>query len=557
MEERETWSSEASPGVADASGRSGSSVDSAAVAGGDEGALREILRVAVPAVVTMTSYTVMQFVDKLIVKELGSEEFVGVGNGGIAAFVPAAALMGGLGVINTYVSQNLGAGKPREGAAYAWNGLWLCLVSWALVLLPFALFLPEIFEGMRGAFGLDEPPGRVTEYEALYGRVLLCGMVFMLMARALGHYFYGIHRPAVVMVAAVVSNAVNVVLCYGLVLGELGMPQLGVLGAAISTVVGGLIELLIPLGLFVSKRVDRELGTRARPKPSWRHVKDLLRIGWPAGLMGGSEVMCWYIFLTGFLPAYDTEASGPVNAHAGLAALQYMHLSFMPAVGISIAMTSVVGKQVGAGRFDLARKRTWQGLGVTVAYMMMCATVFVVFRHSLMGVFIGGVGVETAEEAGGVAELVAGGAAEGTASGSELIVSYTAEQAAAIAEIGAMLLILAAAFQLFDAVAISLSGALRGAGDTVWPGIVTVILSWSLIVGGGWVTVKFFKEWGSIGPWLGATAFLMGLAVAFGWRFLSGRWERFAVAGPGERDREAALAASVHEAEAEAGVGTL
>jgi MATE family multidrug resistance protein len=438
-------------------------------------------------------------------------------------------------VVNTYVSQHLGAGKPREGAAYAWNGLWLCVVAWVLVLLPAAAALPWVFEAMRGVLGLGTPPGRVTEFEVEYGRILLVGMLFMLLARSIGHFFYGVHRPTVVMVSAIAANLVNVVLCYGLVLGEFGLPAMGVAGAALSTGIGGLVEFLIPMGLFLSRRYAERYATRTGWAFSWFHVKGLLRIGWPAGAMTGNEVLCWWIFLSGFLPSYDTEATGPLNAHAGQVALQYMHLSFMPAVGMSIALTSVVGKQVGAGRLVEARRRTWQGLALTVGYMSVCALCFVVFREPMVRLFVAEPGA--ASSGGGVA--------------------YTAGQVERIVEIGSVVLIIAACFQLFDGVAIALSGALRGAGDTVWPGVATLVFSWTFIVGGGWAMVSFAPGFGSYGPWLGATAFLVALAGAFMWRFLSGAWERFAVVERrgDEAERAEAVERGVLEAEAEAGAG--
>ena len=59
-------------------------------------------------------------------------------------------------------------------------------------------------------------------------------------------------------------------------------------------------------------------------------------------------------------------------------------------------------------------------------------------------------------------------------------------------------------FKQIDALGIVYSGALRGAGDTVWPGIVTAVYSWVFIVGGGWIAVTYFEELGSIGPWIAA-----------------------------------------------------
>lgn len=77
--------------------------------------LGEVWAIAWPTVLTMTSYTVMQFIDKLMVAQVGALEVAAQGNGGIWTFTPMAFGLGVLTVINTYVSQNLGAGQPEKG----------------------------------------------------------------------------------------------------------------------------------------------------------------------------------------------------------------------------------------------------------------------------------------------------------------------------------------------------------------------------------------------------------------------------------------------------------
>ena len=79
-------------------------------------ALREMLLVAAPTVATMVSYTLAQFVDGLMVSRLGDGALAAQGNGGIIAFVPISILTGIFGVINTYVSQNFGAGRPERSS---------------------------------------------------------------------------------------------------------------------------------------------------------------------------------------------------------------------------------------------------------------------------------------------------------------------------------------------------------------------------------------------------------------------------------------------------------
>ena len=98
--------------------------------------LREVWSIAWPTVLTMTSYTVMQFADKLMVAQVGPLELAAQGNGGIWAFTPIAFAFGILTVVNTYVSQNLGAGTPENGPKYAWAAIWLSVALWIGLMLP-------------------------------------------------------------------------------------------------------------------------------------------------------------------------------------------------------------------------------------------------------------------------------------------------------------------------------------------------------------------------------------------------------------------------------------
>ena len=471
----------------------------------DGGAIAEMLHVAAPAVGTMLSYTVMQFVDLLIVSHIGGDAIAAVGNAGVAAFLPAAAMFGVVGVINTFVSQNLGAGTPERGSSYAWNGLWLTVAVWAVVLIPFALCFAQVQALMRSVMGL-EIADSIAHMEVQYGRILVFGMVLTIAARGLSHFFYGVHRPWMVMVAAVVGNAVNVPLTWALVTGAWGAPELGVAGAAIGTVIGSGVEFALLFAMFLSPGFNSAFKTRSAWRVSGKAMGDIWRIGWPAGLMFGNEILCWWVFMSGLIAHF-----GVVHNTAGFIVLRYMHVSFMPAVGLSMAVTAVVGKYIGRGRHDLAAKRIRLGLGIGLVYMGTCALAMNVFREPAIRLFATWLPIEDTSGADGfsVDELVS---------------------------LGSGLLILAAAFQLFDALAIILTGALRGAGDTLFPGIVTVILSWVLIVGLGAVLKEQAPGLGSYGPWIGAASYIIVLSVVMLGRYWSGAWRRIDLLGAAASD---------------------
>lgn len=448
-----------------------------------ENALWEMVKLATPTVASMVSFTLMQFVDGLMVTRISPADPVYLaaqGNGSVWSFAPMSIVIGMLGVVNTYVAQNLGAGTPQRGSAYAWTALWLALFAWLGALVPFALVLPSIFNGMG-----HEP--RLVELETAYAQILLLGGFFTLASRGLSQYFYGMHRPLIVFIATVAGNLVNLGCNWVLIYGNLGAPALGVQGAAYATLIGTFVEFLIPLCVFLGPAWHARYATRAAWRPSFAHLRDILRIGWPPAMMFGNELICWAYFMTRLQGQF-----GPEQNSAGWIALRYMHLSFMPAVGMSFACTAIVGKCLGAGRPDLARSRARIGVGVAMAYMGLCALAFIAFRHDLVALFIPA--------------------------------DMPTDRAEIIHSIGARIMIVAAVFQLFDALGITLVGVLRGAGDTVWPGLATVALAWTFIVGGGSAAVALAPQWGVLGPWSAAGAYIIVLGLTLAWRFRSGRW---------------------------------
>ncbi len=457
-------------------------------------ALAEVWRIAWPTVLTMTSYTVMQFFDKLMVAQVGPTEVAAQGNGGIWAFSAIAFALGVLTVINTFVAQNLGAGKPERGVTYAWAGLWLSVAIWVGLLIPWALFLPVLFRLM----GHD---ARLLELETDYAQIATIGALVLLANKTLSHYFFGMHRPKVIAVAAIAGNLVNVVGNYALIYGEAGLPSLGlpgvpgapalgVLGAAVATVIGTLVELVIPLAIFLGRDLNARYGTRAAWRPDFQAMRDILRLGWPASIQWGNELVCWSIFMAVLVGRFGED-----HMTAGWAALSFMHLSFMPAVGFSVAVSSLVGRYIGAGLPDVAVARARLGVAVSMVYMTSCAALFVIFRTELIGSFVGG-------------PLV------------------TPEQSARIIAIGAQLMIVAAIFQTADALGVVYTGALRGAGDTVWPGVVTVVLSWTFIVGLGAALIWLAPGLESLGPWIGSAVYIILYGVIMTLRFEGGHWRR-------------------------------
>ncbi len=452
----------------------------------DPSPLRELIRIAAPSVVATTSYTVMQFVDKWMVSHIGPDPvYVGAqGSGGLAAWIPVSIAYGTLAIISTFVAQNLGAGKPERGPAYAWNALWLAVGAW-LLLLPYGFALPWLFRTM----GYD---AQRVALASEYGQIMVFGSILTIATRGMGHFFYGMQRPRVVMAASLVGNIVNFGFNWLLVFGHLGFPALGVRGSAIATLIGTSVEAIIPAAMFLGPRLNAVLQTRSQWRPSFQHMKEILSLGWPAGAMFGSEMICWGFFMLYLIGGQGAEANT-----AGFIAQQWMSMSFMPAVGLSYAVSATVGKYMGMKRPDLAAQRAMVGLKVGMVYMGLCGLVFVLMRTELVEVFMPS---DTPPEA-----------------------------RARVLALGGQFLIATAAFQLFDAMAMVMGGALRGAGDTHFLGIATVVLSWGVLVGGGLAITTWAPGLGAVGPWIAAASYIAILAVVSFARYLGGAWRRLSV----------------------------
>ena len=444
--------------------------------------LGEVVRLAVPMVLSSLSYTIMQFVDGWMVSKVSEEAMSAQFFGGLMSFVPVSFFMGILLCVSTFASQNLGARRPGQPAMYGWQGLW---VAWAAAaLLALAIWpAPRIL----GLFGHE--PG-LLRLETQYFRILTGGAFFGLSARALASWFVGIHRPGITLVAGIAANLVNIAGNWVLIYGHLGFPAMGLAGAGIATVVGMAVEALILAWVFVRGPVAREFGVRRQLCVRWAAVRELLRVGSPAGAMFCGDVLMWAIFMGRIVGSFGT-------AHLAAAAIlnRYWHLCFMPAIGVSAAVTAIVGRYCGAGRPQLAWRRAHAGWLLVEAYMVSMGLAIWLARDPLVAVFN--------DAADPVVQSIA---------------------------TRAVIFILLC--QAFDAMNVIFIGALRGAGDTLWPGAIQIVLAYVVGLGGAFLVAWARPEWESFGPWAAVSGYVMLLGCLMWGRFLRGRWREIRIVEP-------------------------
>jgi MATE family multidrug resistance protein len=207
----------------------------------------------------------------------------------------------------------------------------------------------------------------------------------------------------------------------------------------------------------------------------------LLKIGVPSGIQIVAEVLAWSLFSIFVMASFGTSTMA-----ANTFMFRYMAVSFMPAFGISMAVTALVGRYLGMGREDVARQRADLGFVIAATAMLSCGLLFFLGRNVLMGLF-----------------------------------THDPETL----RIGAMLLVFAAVYQFFDAMYIIYNGALRGAGDTLVPALTTAGLCWGMTVFGGYLIARWKPQWGPAGPWSIGSLYGMILGTFMLLRFRRGRWK--------------------------------
>ena len=458
----------------------------------------EVLKLSWPASLALMNTQIIRFVDGYMVSHVSHEAFAAQFGGGMLAFAPEAFAMGVLSVVSTYVSQNFGAGRFRRAGQYAWAGIFMSLAMAAMM----ALFVPLA----GGVFSAMKHAPEVQGLEAMYFRYMILAAFLTLPTRVLEQFFYGIHRSRVVLAGTLISNVVNVVANYVLIFGHFGFPAMGLEGAALGSVISWAVQLVFVACMFVAGAQRRVYGTHMPQAVRAGQCKELLRIGWPAGVQFSNDIFCWGLFTTVLVGTFF----GDLHMAATTTVMRYLGLSFMPAAGIGLAVTALVGKHIGRSDPDAARRCVRTGVVIAVAYMSACGLAFWLFRYPMIRFLLANV----PSGPGSAPENI------------DLVVAFAAS-----------VMICAAIFQPLDAVCIVYTGALRGAGDTHWPMVATLVMNWSIVIGGGCLMVWLLPQWGSVGPWITASAFVILLGVVMAWRFESGAWRKIDLLGRTDRQQ--------------------
>jgi len=430
-----------------------------------------VILLAFPVVLTQLSTSLMGVVDSAMVGRIGATELAAVGFGGIWLWTLFSILYGTASGIQTFVSQADGAGDPESCGPWVWQGLY--------ALMPAGIALIAILSWLlEPALALLGPSEEMRDLTADYIQTRLIGELGFVAVMAINSFYRGLGDTRTPLYITLIANAVNVVLDYGLIFGELGLPRWGVAGAGVATTLAQWSNAIVLLVIFQR----RSIAKRCKTRPVALNGGRIRRLLWTGAPIGGQ----WFIGMLSF-SAFTTLVArmGDASMAASQAFVMLLSLSFMQAVGVSIATAILVGRYIGAEN-PIAAIRTFRSsilLGISLA--LVIAIAFVTIPIPLLRIF-----------------------------------SDDPE----VLALGRPLLLLGALFQLADAVAIISEGALRGAGDTRWPFVIETAMGWGVLVPLAYY-VGVTLDHGLTGAWLASLLHITVLATLLFLRFRSNTWQ--------------------------------
>jgi len=315
-----------------------------------------------------------------------------------------------------------------------------------------------------------------------YFSICMAGSLFPVLSAALTGWLCGIGRTVTVTYVTFISLAVNALLAWGLVLGEWGLPRMGISGAALATVSAQLISAAMFSLLFVKAGGFSNPGCR---RLNWPELRRFLSLAAPLGLRISGELAAWTLFLV------FVGRLGTVELAASSIAFRINGTAFFPALGLGQAAGILVGHARGAGKDEDVPAIAWQSLLVCEVWMVSMALLFAVASAPLVAIFAG-----------------------------------SGPDASLIVDAGSLIMKFVALYCIFDAANVVIGCVLASAGDTRWlaRAFITYSFIFLLIL---WLIDLFIPglmiEWGL------AVLFVFATAIIWTNRFRSGAWREIKV----------------------------
>ncbi|MDE1938796.1 MAG: MATE family efflux transporter [Alphaproteobacteria bacterium] len=431
--------------------------------------IRELLRLALPLVITQLAQMAVMTTDVIMLGRLSERALAGAALGNTVFFFAWLIGLGPTAAISPMIAHILGA-RPNDRAgvrAVTRMGFWAVLVL-SLPLATFLLFTKEILLMLAQQPALADAAGRFV-------MPLCLGLPFSLGFQVLRNYATALGKPNTSLLVMLLTIAFNALGDYALIFGHFGLPRLGLVGSGIASAGSYTFSCLAMIAVVFGTPVLRKYRIFHRfTKPDWSKFAELFHLGMPIGLTMIFEAMLFNA-ATLLMGTFGTES---VAAHQ--IAINVASITFMVPLGIALASTVRVGLSAGAGDRVGVRRAGTAAILVSATFMCLSGAMIAVFPYQIARLYF-------SADAGAIALTV-------------------------------VFLRVAAAFQIFDGIQVTAALTLRGLKDAHMPMWIAGACYW---LAGFPVCVGLGIGLGfkGLGVWIGLAFALFMAAICMCWRF--------------------------------------
>jgi len=433
------------------------------------------LKLATPVMLGMLGHTFVSLVDNIMVGQLGSAELAAVSLGNSFIFIAMSLGIGFSTAITPLIAEADSGDNFAKGKSSFKHGLFLCIVLSVLLFLLILLSKPLMY--------LMDQPEEVVVLAIPYLDLVAFSLIPLIIFQAFKQFSDGLSMTKYPMYATILANIINIILNYILIFGKFGAPQMGIVGAAIGTLVSRIIMLFFLWWLLKGKEKSKNYVSQIKLFVlDNKMIKKLVNLGLPSAMQMFFEVAIFTaaIWLSGTL-GKNPQAANQI-------ALNLSSMTFMVAMGLGVAAMIRVGNQKGLRNFSELRRIAISIFLLGLLFAFVFALLFLIFHNMLPKIYV------------------------------DLDDATNFIDNTEVITIASKLLIAAAIFQLSDSAQVIILGALRGLQDVKIPTFITFIAYWLI---GFPISYYLGKEdaYGSFGIWIGLLAGLTSAAILLYIRF--------------------------------------
>ena len=422
------------------------------------------LKLAYPVIIGMIGHTLVGFVDNAMVGQLGTSELAAISLGNSFVFLAMAFGIGFSTAITPLIAESDAKKNKSNTKSILSNGILVCIFLGAVLTIIVLIAKPIIYY-----MGQSE---EVVNLAYPYITLVAISLFPLIIFQSFKQFSDGLSFTKIAMISTVIANLINVVINYILIYGKFGFPKLELVGAGIGTLISRVIMVLIIIYLIKSNpKINQYLDNLFSLKYSSIITKKIINLGYPSALQMMFEVG---FFISGI---WVCGIIGINYQAANQIALNLSSLTFMVALGLSVAATIRIGNQKGLNDYKNLKRIAISIFLITILIELIFALIFIIFSDLLPWLYL------------------------------ENNNNFDVLETVSLAS---KLLIIVALFQIFDGIQIVAQGALRGIQDVKIPSMIC-FLSYIIFGVPIMIYLGLYTDLKATGVWIG---FLIGLIIA-------------------------------------------